>query len=591
MNYFSPQKGFAALYLSLLVTAISAGIGASVFFIVSGQQTEIRSFLNSGQAYYTAEAGVEDAVYRVKNLLSYPSEYALNIGGKETQVVVVENGSIREVTSSGSYGNAAKNVRADVFASTAGADFQYAIQVGYLGLEMENQSQVIGTVYSHGSIEAEQNTQITGDAWVAGGTGADPNQEQIMQAEDLNVRDDSSRRDAAQSFTPSITSDARKVSLYIKKAGSPGNASIRIVEDNGGVPDRSGAYSSGTLQASAVTTTYNWVDVAMDSDDPLMQGQIYWIIIDNDGSSASSYYTVGGATDGSYAQGTFLYSANWNASSPVWTGPPQGSRDSAFRVFLGDATTKIAGATIGGNAHANTIEASNIAGDAYYQVISETSVGGIQYPGSQDPDPQNFPISSGQIADFKAEGDAGGVCGAAQGCQADGDYELDNYEDGSLGPIQISGDLDIENHGHLTITGTVHVLGDLDLKNNCVVDLDSSYGSRSGVIVVDGTVEVENQCDIYGSGDPASYLVIITTSAAVGAPPAMRVQNSAAGAIFYASEGELLLENQASVKEAVGQKLHLKNSATVTYESGLMGVNFSEAPGGSFQLIEWKEVE
>ena len=193
-----------------------------------------------------------------------------------------------------------------------------------------------------------------------------------------------------------------------------------------------------------------------------------------------------------------------------------------------------------------------------------------------------MPLSEGQIAEFKAAGDAGSL--------VSGNYLLDNKEIASLGPAKITGNMTVENQAELTVDGTIHVLGNLRLQNTCLIKLNSSFGPSSGIIIVDGTVTVENQCDILGSGDPASYMMIISTSPSLGGPSAMHIKNSVSGAIFYASEGEIFLENQIDLKEAVGQKMRLKNQATVTYETGLANVNFSSGPSGGWTIDSWKEI-
>jgi len=51
----------------------------------------------------------------------------------------------------------------------------------------------------------------------------------------------------------------------------------------------------------------------------------------------------------------------------------------------------------------------------------------------------------------------------------------------------------------------------------------------------------------------------------------------------------LRTEDSTALKEASAYQLHIKNSATVTYETGLASVNFA-GPSGSFDILTWLEV-
>lgn len=580
------EKGqaFLAAVLLILFAMLTLITLASALALRSARISEID--FKSKRSYFLSESGVEDAVYRLKRGKNLPASYVLSLYGANTTITVSDTGfGLKDISSAADLANLHRSSKV-AMRQWVDVSFPYGLQVGYLGLDMEDKSGVLGSVYSNGSVTGKNQASTTGDVWVAGGIAFSPDQEQSLQTSELLLRDISSRRDGAQSFIPSITADIRKVSLYIKKVGNPGDIDIKILPDNGGKPKNSGSEANGELKSSNVTASYSWVDVALNSNDPLLQGQKYWLVLDNGADDPTKYYILGADDDSSYTKGTFLYSQNWNASSPVWA---ESNKDSAFRIFMGTDNTFLDGMVVGGDAHANKIEDSNIAGDAYFQIIEESTVGGFQFPGSSDPSPQNMPLSEGQIAEFKAAGDAGGDC-APPVCESDGDLDVENKEAATIGPSRIIGNLRAEDQAVLNITGTIHVVGNLKFKNKCVVQLDPSYGQLSGVIVVDGTVSVEDRCKLNGSGDPSSYLMIITTNPGLGDPTALKVKNQATAAIFYASEGMIMLEDKVDVKEAVGQKMKLKNQAIVRYETGLANVKFSNGPTGGWLIDSWLEI-
>lgn len=580
----------------MLVLMLSAVFGASAIAL---KETEVaEQNRKSRLAFYSAEAALEDAVYRVKTAKNLGSSVTLVLNNATSTVTIANVNGEKEIVSSAAHIASIRALKARL-SEGMGISFNYGLQVGYLGLEMKNQSKVIGSVYSNGSIKADPNTQITGDAWVAGGTALVADQSQLAQSDNLLIRDIASHRDAAQSFVPTITAEIRKIALLLKKIGtSIGTMTVRIVADNNGNPDNGNSLASAGINENRITSDYSWMDLALNSNAPLLKGKKYWLVLDTDGSSATKYYILGGVDDSGYANGTFLYSNSWNDNSPVWTAT---GKDSAFKIFMGNATTSIDGANIGengiGDAHANTIKNSDIEGKAYCQTTSNTtSADGNNICNlANDPNPLDFPISDGQIAQFKLWGDNGGAC-VPPLCDANNNLEVDGQATTTTGPIKINGNMRLENKAALIMTGTIHVAGNLTLKNQCSIRLDqASYGNNAGVIVVDGTVSVEEKCSLFGSGDPESYLMIITTNQGIESPPAFRIKNQSdtdpnTKAILYASEGAMEIDNKVKIKEAIGQKLRIQNKAEIEYEKGLANVNFSSGPSGGWEIISWEEI-
>ena len=258
-------------------------------------------------------------------------------------------------------------------------------------------------------------------------------------------------------------------------------------------------------------------------------------------------------------------------------------------VFVAGSNT-LSTAKVLADAHAHTIQNSTVGGDAYYQTILNSTVAGTSYPGSEDPELFPLPISQTQIDEWKAEAAAGGTIS--------GNYNLSGNDTASLGPKKINGDLNIQNTAILTVTGTIWVTGNVNLKNSGAVELAASYGNRSGVMVVDGVVTIENSFSLCGSerfngnecnsSNGRSYLLMLSTNAG---DPAIQMKGTAnLNGILYAASGTLAVENIAFIKEGTAYRLHLKNNAVVSYETGLINLNFSEGPGAGWDIQSWKEV-
>jgi hypothetical protein len=90
--------------------------------------------------------------------------------------------------------------------------------------------------------------------------------------------------------------------------------------------------------------------------------------------------------------------------------------------------------------------------------------------------------------------------------------------------------------------------------------------------------------------------MIVTTSdcpisASCGGRYAMDISNNVESILVNAQKGTIRMSNNASAKGVTAHTLYLDNNAVVTYESGLANVNFSSGPGGSWDIISWKEIE
>lgn len=265
-------------------------------------------------------------------------------------------------------------------------------------------------------------------------------------------------------------------------------------------------------------------------------------------------------------------------------------------VWVAGQTGLIDNFTVGGDAHAHTINESDILSDAYYQAISGGSVGGVSYPGSADPEPVAMPIADAQINSWKQD--------AADGGEMIGNYI---YEAGntSLGLKKITGNLTLGGTGNdvFTLTGIIWVTGDLILENSGVIQLDSGYGENSGMIIVDGDIDLKNNFIICGSegynGSDAcnapndSYVMLLTTDNSLDTgDPAIEMQNNARlQGILYAPYGLLFIKNDATLKEATAYQIQIENNAILIYESGLVNLNFSSGPGGGWTIGDWREVD
>jgi len=573
------------LFFLFISLSIVLGFGSAA---VKNFKNTHDAFL-SKQSYFTAESGVEDIAYRLSTgkITSASQELALN--GATTTTTVTPSGSGNEIIAIGNYTTLNRKVRTLLNPTDIGASYGYGIQVGTGGLTLSNtDSGINGNVYVNGN--------ITGMGWngsYASGTAiaADQSPVDSSQKNDTPTSPSStivfdnaaSSQDFAQSFTAATTSVLNEVAFYIKRTNTAptGTVTINIMNDSGSVTPGSTVLATGSFD-SAITTSYAWNNVTLSSHPTLTINQTYWIVIDVSTTGSGTKNFILGANSNGYSGGVGkrgAYGGSWLASAGT---------DAYFRVCMGGVTSTIDGVHIGsngvGDAIAHTVKNSKIEGTLY----CHTGSGNIDengnaitctYP-SPDPVTKDFTITQAMIDQWKAEAEAGGVVSG---------YNID--ADTSLGPKKIDGNLTTSSKIKMTLTGTVWITGDYIPGGGTgqEVNLDIGYGDNSGVIIVDGKVDLANNISFNGAaGHPKSFILVITTSS-LG--DAIVVGNNAGAVLLDAPNGTIHFDNNAGAKEATAKKIELSNGSNVTYDTGLIDAHFSNGPGSGGGISGWREVQ
>jgi len=312
----------------------------------------------------------------------------------------------------------------------------------------------------------------------------------------------------------------------------------------------------------------------------LLGNTTYWLVLDSPSFNPTRYLVWGLNTDGnSYSEGVAKKSENYEGGN--WT-PIAG--DFAFKTSLGVGDTFVRKMEINGDIHAHTIENSEIEEDAYYQnIIEPTTIGGTSYPGSNDPEPKPYPIKDSHIAQWKAGVSANEI---------NGDYNVVGTE--TLGNVKINGNLTLGGGAHLTLSGNVWVTGDVVfIQPNAEVALDSSFGENNGVIIADGRIDVNNNTTINGSGDPLSYLLILSTNNSIDPDhPAINVANNSEAVVFYAKNGMVRIYNGSELNGVTGYYVRLEEQSAITYSPALQSFPIPNGGGEEVgtQFGSWHEI-
>ncbi len=246
------------------------------------------------------------------------------------------------------------------------------------------------------------------------------------------------------------------------------------------------------------------------------------------------------------------------------------------------------------SAYANTIEDSEIDVNAYYQTIINTIVSGTSYPGSPDQATSSMPIADEQIESWKQVALGGGIINSP--CP----YEIKNTSE-TIGPVKIDCDLVIQA-SDVTLTGHVWVDGNINIRGSSEVDVSGALSGQSVALIADndsdqsgsGIIDLENSAEFFGAGS-GSYVLFISTNnhaSTIGDDAAIEVRNTVTGDLLvYAPYGKVSLQNSINIKEVTAYKIHLRNTAEVIYETGLINLLFDSGPSGGYTINSWNETE
>lgn len=586
MNCHAKEKGqvlvLALVVVGLVMINTILIAGGSLIFFQNSTYT-----IQAAQALNLAEAGVDKALASLNaNPSSYNGEGETFLGpGSFSVTVTTKDASTSIVKATGYVPNmASPKVKRTVSVEVAkgdGISFVYGILVGEGGITMGNDSVINGSIYANNSIIGGNNERITGDAIVAGGTQPNADQESdCVSCADFSFGGSfggNNRLDVAQSFKPTISAVINKVSLKLKKVGSPPNVPVMILADNNGAPNKNGVLASGTLYANLVTDQYGFVDVAFATTSTLSAGTTYWIVVAPPTLDNSNYWIWSEDTLMNYTNGSPSWSSNWQTGNPNWY-PILG--DLGFQTWMGGMATSITmnnGSVVEGNVYAHIIDGITVEKDAYYQTLSEsTTVLGNEHPGSPDPQPIAMPISESNITEWQSDAeDYGVVNGDVTGCPA------------TLGPGKIVGNVTTGNNCTVIVNTPIWITGNLNFGNSAIFRMNPSLGSFSGVIIVDGTTLFQNSDNLLGTGVNGSYLTLLSTyDSRSSGIVAINTGNSSITGILYAPYGIISLSNNANFKEAVAWQINMGVGTVLTYDSGLVSTFFSSDPNGSFSVIK-----
>lgn len=179
------QNGFILITTVLILTTLL--VAGTYLITISNLEYKItKSQLAVTKNYYLAEAGANEMIWKIKNDSATSqaffngtlgSSYDItrtNVFGDSDanyQVTAISlDSASAQIIATSTYqltdGESQRVVKVDVNTGV-GVNFSYGVQVGEGGVSMRNSSQIVGNIFSNGSIVGDNSVSITGDAWAA----------------------------------------------------------------------------------------------------------------------------------------------------------------------------------------------------------------------------------------------------------------------------------------------------------------------------------------------------------------------------------------------------------------------------------------
>lgn len=619
----TPKRRSNVLVLSLIFVSVISVLVITVFDRTNLNVRSTSQRLNDQEAIRIAEAGIEKAVWCLNNASNstdcegnpnYDGETDTQFGRGSFTTTVVKGGGQSTIdaygTVVGTGGPTVKHLRVELTTTDTDVSFQYGVQAGIGGIEMEENAFVAGNVYAGGDVIGGNGSHIDGDAILTLSnatldTNINPSVDPTLST--LDFGSNNNTKYIAQSFIPTMTEKAFSFGLKMARHNDPSlNVTLYIYSDSGNNPS---ANLSGTGQAFNVTyppdVPLGWEDgfteqpFSPDINPVLQAGTKYWMVMTIQQSNAAKYWVVVRDTNGStYGNGTAKVGGGIGSLADACVG----GCDIALQVKMGGVKPTLNVPIVNGSAYSWIIENSTMDNQAHYESLQgsvKANTGAITCAENDDgsngfcfdeditgevlPPPVGFPISDAQVAQMEAQAGAGGITTCSPICIiADG---------ASIGPQQFNGDVLIDNGAQVTLTGTVWVNGNLTIDNNSALVLSDAYGSDSGTVIADyvadqtskGKIILRNNGNILGNSTPDTYVMTISMHRdQVFSATTVNVLNNLSAAIIYAPYGIVEISNNAALKEVTAQKIILRQNCSVTYESGLADIKFTSGPGGSW---------
>jgi hypothetical protein len=322
-----------------------------------------------------------------------------------------------------------------------------------------------------------------------------------------------------------------------------------------------------TLEGKTITSASNYLDYIRNTEVRLIKG-----------TGASFFYGVQTGEGGFFMDGSAEVEGNVYSNGIIEGGTITGTAVSAGE------TGSIIDTSVGENAQAHTISDSVVSGLIKCKIDDHTNNKACD-TSFADPAPLEMPITANQITEWKAEAEAERII--------TGNYSPTGPV--TLGPVRITGNFDVKNK--ITMTGTIWVEGVISFGGQgSIILATSTYGNKSGVIIVDKYTNFSGGSQIVSTGVTGSYVMLLVTSdcpisSFCSGKNAISASGHAGSVVLAAPYGTVDFTGGSGAKEVMANKIILGGSSSIVYDTGLASMTFVSGPAGGYHVISFREVE
>ncbi|MBI2049035.1 MAG: hypothetical protein HYT29_01175 [Parcubacteria group bacterium] len=164
------NRGQAAIIAVLFLMSAMLVVAGGFSSLALRQAKIVRTTGLGSQSYFLAEAGVEDAMYRLKTGRDISDMEQIVSDGTTVSTALTRDGDIWSIRGEG---NTKENIRAIAVSLTLGDEIQlnYGVQAGEGGFEIDNTASIVGNVFSNGPVDGANSNMVRGTVVSAGPLG------------------------------------------------------------------------------------------------------------------------------------------------------------------------------------------------------------------------------------------------------------------------------------------------------------------------------------------------------------------------------------------------------------------------------------
>lgn len=178
MRVVRGKDGFVLVVSVILLLSISV-IAAAFVSLVTTRSRAAAYALAGEQAFWLAEAGIQDVIYNVKNDSTYrddPTNITGSLGGGTYSVSVAKRAgeTIYDMTSTGTVGGASKSLSQTATFTFMGWTHPFTDYGSFAGsgnINMRNTATIAGDAYTAGSVSTANSSRVTGTVYADSGSG------------------------------------------------------------------------------------------------------------------------------------------------------------------------------------------------------------------------------------------------------------------------------------------------------------------------------------------------------------------------------------------------------------------------------------